>query len=120
MPPARALRNRAAEPASVQDRRRARGREARADRGAEAPLAQPRSPPGRPRRPPDARGALAGALAAPLLAGRPLPRAALAVAVDLKAKIRDIPDFPKRGIAFKDIMPLLADPEARPEAVSQL
>ena len=29
--------------------------------------------------------------------------------VDLEAKIRDIPDFPKRGIVFKDIMPLLAD-----------
>jgi adenine phosphoribosyltransferase len=29
---------------------------------------------------------------------------------DLKAKIRDVPDFPKPGIVFKDIMPLLADP----------
>jgi adenine phosphoribosyltransferase len=28
---------------------------------------------------------------------------------DLKAKIRDVPDFPKPGIVFKDIMPLLAD-----------
>lgn len=27
----------------------------------------------------------------------------------LKAKIRDIPDFPKPGIVFKDITPLLAD-----------
>jgi adenine phosphoribosyltransferase len=33
------------------------------------------------------------------------------VAVDsLKAKIRDVPDFPEPGIVFKDIMPLLADP----------
>jgi adenine phosphoribosyltransferase len=32
--------------------------------------------------------------------------------VDLKEKIRDIPDFPRPGIVFKDIMPLLADPEA--------
>ena len=31
--------------------------------------------------------------------------------VDLEAKIRDIPDFPKQGIVFKDIMPLLADAE---------
>jgi adenine phosphoribosyltransferase len=31
---------------------------------------------------------------------------------DLKARIRDIPDFPQPGIVFKDIMPLLADPEA--------
>ena len=29
---------------------------------------------------------------------------------DLKAQIRDVPDFPKPGIVFKDIMPLLADP----------
>jgi adenine phosphoribosyltransferase len=40
--------------------------------------------------------------------------------VDLKAKIRDIPDFPQRGIVFKDIMPLLADPAALHEAVEQL
>ena len=29
---------------------------------------------------------------------------------DLKAAIRDVPDFPKPGIQFKDITPLLADP----------
>jgi adenine phosphoribosyltransferase len=29
---------------------------------------------------------------------------------ELTSKIRDIPDFPKPGIVFKDIMPLLADP----------
>lgn len=29
--------------------------------------------------------------------------------VDLKKKIRDIPDFPEPGIVFKDITPLLAD-----------
>ena len=28
----------------------------------------------------------------------------------VKAKIRDIPDFPKPGIIFKDITPVLADP----------
>ena len=28
---------------------------------------------------------------------------------DLKSKIRDIPDFPKEGIIFKDITPLLGD-----------
>lgn len=32
--------------------------------------------------------------------------------IDLAGKIRDIPDFPKAGIVFKDIMPLLADPNA--------
>ena len=30
--------------------------------------------------------------------------------VDLKSKIREVPDFPTPGIGFKDIMPLLADP----------
>jgi adenine phosphoribosyltransferase len=34
------------------------------------------------------------------------------LSVDLKAKIRDVPDFPTPGIGFKDIMPLLADAEA--------
>ncbi len=40
--------------------------------------------------------------------------------VDLSSKIRDIPDFPKRGIVFKDIMPLLADAEALHETVERL
>lgn len=39
---------------------------------------------------------------------------------DLASKIRDIPDFPKRGIVFKDIMPLLADPDALRETVEEL
>ena len=30
--------------------------------------------------------------------------------MELKDLIRDIPDFPKEGIVFKDITPLLADP----------
>ena len=30
----------------------------------------------------------------------------------LKEYVRDIPDFPKEGIVFKDITPLLADPKA--------
>ena len=42
------------------------------------------------------------------------------MAVDLESKIRDIPDFPKPGIVFKDIMPLLADPEAFRAAVEGL
>jgi adenine phosphoribosyltransferase len=39
---------------------------------------------------------------------------------DLAGRIRDIPDFPKRGIVFKDIMPLLADPESLRETVERL
>ena len=31
---------------------------------------------------------------------------------DLKRLIRDVPDFPKPGIVFKDIMPMLADADA--------
>jgi adenine phosphoribosyltransferase len=42
------------------------------------------------------------------------------MSIDLAAKIRDVPDFPKPGIVFKDIMPLLADPEALREAVDQI
>jgi adenine phosphoribosyltransferase len=42
------------------------------------------------------------------------------VTVDLATKIRAIPDFPKRGIVFRDIMPLLADPEALHETVERL
>ena len=42
------------------------------------------------------------------------------MSVDLGAKIRDVPDFPKPGIVFKDIMPLLADPEALHETVERL
>jgi adenine phosphoribosyltransferase len=39
---------------------------------------------------------------------------------DLASKIRDVPDFPKPGIVFKDIMPLLADPQALAETVDRL
>jgi adenine phosphoribosyltransferase len=42
------------------------------------------------------------------------------MAVDLSAKVRDVPDFPKPGIVFKDIMPLLADAEALRETVDRL
>jgi adenine phosphoribosyltransferase len=32
--------------------------------------------------------------------------------MDLRKYIRDVPDFPKKGIVFKDITPLLSDREA--------
>ena len=38
----------------------------------------------------------------------------------LRNKIRDIPDFPKPGIIFKDITPLVKDPAALRLAVHQL
>jgi adenine phosphoribosyltransferase len=40
--------------------------------------------------------------------------------VDLKAKIRDVPDFPTEGIVFKDITPLVADPESFCLTIDQL
>lgn len=40
--------------------------------------------------------------------------------MDLAALIRDIPDFPKPGIGFKDITPLLADPAGLDAAVTAL
>jgi adenine phosphoribosyltransferase len=41
-------------------------------------------------------------------------------AVDLRALIRDIPDFPRPGIVFKDITPLLLDPAGLDAAVAGL
>jgi adenine phosphoribosyltransferase len=35
----------------------------------------------------------------------------------VRARIRDVPDFPKKGIIFKDIAPVLSDPVAFREAV---
>jgi adenine phosphoribosyltransferase len=40
--------------------------------------------------------------------------------MELRDYIRDIPDFPKPGILFKDITPLLADPQAFALAMRQL
>ena len=38
----------------------------------------------------------------------------------VRSLLRDVPDFPKPGILFKDITPLLADPGARKETVEAL
>src|SRR5947207_15380609 len=35
---------------------------------------------------------------------------ALDLIAKLRAAVRDVPDFPKKGIVFKDITPLLSDP----------
>jgi adenine phosphoribosyltransferase len=40
--------------------------------------------------------------------------------MDLSKYIRDIPDFPRPGILFKDITPLLAEPQAFQHAVDLL
>jgi adenine phosphoribosyltransferase len=39
---------------------------------------------------------------------------------DLRGLIRDIPDFPRPGITFKDITPLLLEPDALRHAVGDL
>jgi len=46
--------------------------------------------------------------------------AADTVAGELRKLIRDIPDFPEAGIVFKDITPLMADPDALALAVKGL
>src|SRR5438093_5945632 len=43
-----------------------------------------------------------------------------AVVERLKEKIRDVPDFPRPGIVFKDIMPLIGDRDALREAVERI
>ena len=40
--------------------------------------------------------------------------------MDLKKHIRDVPDFPKPGILFRDITPLLASREAFNESIQKL
>lgn len=38
----------------------------------------------------------------------------------LKTKIRDVPDWPQKGVIFRDIMPLLADPESLRETIDTI
>ncbi len=38
----------------------------------------------------------------------------------VRARIRDVPDFPKKGIVFKDITPVLADPALFREVIDTL
>jgi adenine phosphoribosyltransferase len=40
--------------------------------------------------------------------------------MDLAQHIRDVPDFPKQGIVFRDIMPLVANPIAFKESIKQM
>jgi adenine phosphoribosyltransferase len=41
-------------------------------------------------------------------------------AVDLRSRIREVDDFPTPGVGFKDITPLLADPAALQQTISDL
>jgi adenine phosphoribosyltransferase len=65
-----------------------------------------------------ARGAAASGEAA--AAGADARAVAEPGAPDLRALIRDIPDFPRPGIGFKDITPLMAEPAALAHAVHGL
>jgi adenine phosphoribosyltransferase len=49
-----------------------------------------------------------------------MARRAPGAPVDLRALIREIPDFPREGIGFKDITPVLADPAGLDAAVAAL
>jgi adenine phosphoribosyltransferase len=40
--------------------------------------------------------------------------------VNLKAKIREVPDWPQPGVGFKDVTPLLADPQALDQTIGEL
>jgi adenine phosphoribosyltransferase len=42
------------------------------------------------------------------------------LSIDLRRYVRDIPDFPKPGILFRDVTPLLGDKSALPAAVQAL
>ena len=41
-------------------------------------------------------------------------------AIDLKSKIREVPDWPEPGVGFKDISPLLRDASALEQAIAEL
>ena len=40
--------------------------------------------------------------------------------LDLRSRIRDVADFPRAGIVFKDITPLLSDPRSLAQAIAQM
>lgn len=44
----------------------------------------------------------------------------MAADLDLTDYIRDVPDFPKEGILFRDVTPLLADPRAFRVAIDRM
>ena len=40
--------------------------------------------------------------------------------IDLKTRVREVPDWPEPGVGFKDVSPLLRDPEALAQTISAL
>ncbi|MEB3235716.1 MAG: adenine phosphoribosyltransferase [Cyanobacteriota bacterium] len=44
----------------------------------------------------------------------------MTTAIDLRGLVREIPDFPKPGILFRDLTPLMRDPDGWQEVIRQL
>jgi adenine phosphoribosyltransferase len=42
------------------------------------------------------------------------------MAIELKDRVRDVPDWPEQGVVFRDITPLLRDPEALDQTIHGL
>ena len=42
------------------------------------------------------------------------------MAIDLKSRVREVPDWPEPGVGFKDVSPLLRDPEALTQTIESL
>jgi adenine phosphoribosyltransferase len=42
------------------------------------------------------------------------------MAVDLKTRVREVPDWPEPGVGFKDVSPLLRDPDALAQTIDEL
>jgi adenine phosphoribosyltransferase len=42
------------------------------------------------------------------------------MAIDLRTRVREVPDWPEPGVGFKDISPLLRDPEALEQTIAEL
>jgi adenine phosphoribosyltransferase len=42
------------------------------------------------------------------------------MAIDLKTRVREVPDWPEPGVGFKDVSPLLRDPEALRQTIGEL
>jgi adenine phosphoribosyltransferase len=42
------------------------------------------------------------------------------MAIDLRSRVREVPDWPEPGVGFKDVSPLLRDPEALNQTIESL
>lgn len=42
------------------------------------------------------------------------------MAIDLKSRVREVPDWPEPGVGFKDVSPLLRDPDALSQTIGEL